>query len=757
MLSNLSSKDTRMSMIVVLKYSLILCWLGWAVFYSMAASINIPTTHLDGAFQTASGLYRLDAGQFPGENFYPYLGIGPLLSLYPFFKVFGANISASVFSAQLVVLLIGVLSTAFIWQLIWRPKSTITSLTAGSILFLAPIGASIYFSLSLPDWMIQSSSPGNSLRPVRVVAPYIVSIIYYYFIFHIDLAQKKFILSGLLTGSILLWSNDFAIPSAGLFAFFILINALGCNELQIKNVLVYFIATILSWIMLIALVTHGHPVELLRYNFLDVAQDQWWFFGPYGESTRIFNYQQLNRLFSQQNYHPLLILFVVTILAIRTRLVEHALLLWIGCVLFAGGVVASVGGHLSEYFGGFYFWGAMVVFTGFFHFIWIGFSKLFSHRSLIILIASLIALGLSIFLTINALSHYKSELSNAKNDSNRFFAPELGGYLTREWSDYIDLARNSNELVVVEEYWGLWSATRKTFSSWPVDSVIHALGETRKVAAKGLQRADIIISTRSSISPEWQPWNLSQNYWFYENLLSDWVAYRVSPTTIVWKKHKREQLRLFKAVDCTVVSINGLPSLILTVADTGFYEIDMQYKFFGNGRFLTMIRNNISFGGDANGYVSIDPKATSVKFPVYFEKAGAVTLDTKIVGNIDFNFDIKSCAAKHIPIMGNDILRIPGTFDDSFFLTDSNWLHGIARRWAGFFVPNTTNFAEKYKKGRFVKFIDGESREIMLADPSGLYLNIYLSGEPLDPEKVGLPTQHIVIDKVDHNPKEGGK
>ena len=385
MLKNLRFINSPVSVIIFLNLSIILCWMGWAVFYSLSAAINIPTFHLDGAFQTASGLYRLDSGQIPGKDFYPYLGIGPLLVLYPFFKAFGANISASVFSAQLVVLLIGMLSTALIWQLIWRPKSFVTSLAVGSVLFLTPFAVSIFLSQPLPVWMEFGVSPGNSLRPIRAAAPYLIVIAYYFFIFRINKPQKKYILSGLLTGSVLLWSNDFAIPSAGLFAIFVFITALRCREFLIKNSLFYLVATIISWMTFLTFATYGHPMELLKYNFLDVAQDQWWFFGPYGESTRIFYLQKLTRIFSQENYIPLLVLALMAVLASITRLIEHVLLLWIGVVLFAGGVAASVGGHLGHYFGAFYFWGMTAIYVGMFRLAWLGMRKLSdkvtSHKS----------------------------------------------------------------------------------------------------------------------------------------------------------------------------------------------------------------------------------------------------------------------------------------------------------------------------------------------------------------------------------------
>ena len=56
--------------------------------------------------------------------------------------------------------------------------------------------------------------------------------------------------------------------------------------------------------------------------------------------------------------------------------------------------------------------------------------------------------------------------------------------------------------------------------------------------------------------------------------------------------------------------------------------------------------------------------------------------------------------------------------------------------------------------GRIVKFGDGTSRKIIRADTNGSYLNIYLSGEPLDTGKVGLPNKFVVVDKASHDPKE---
>ena len=51
---------------------------------SWKASLYSPTFHIDGAFQTAAGLFKMKSGQVPGIEFFPYLGIGPIVLLYPF-------------------------------------------------------------------------------------------------------------------------------------------------------------------------------------------------------------------------------------------------------------------------------------------------------------------------------------------------------------------------------------------------------------------------------------------------------------------------------------------------------------------------------------------------------------------------------------------------------------------------------------------------------------------------------------------------
>ena len=217
MLSPMSKMGRRF--LFFLKIGIILCGVAWAVFYSLAQAVNLPVQHIDGAFQTASGLYRLDAGQFPGRDFLPYLGVGPLFILYPFFEWFGANLAASVIATHLTCLLFALLSTGFIFHLVWRPKSFLTSMVISTLLILTtgtwalvpncPAIEKLYcvFRHHIGVWRYV---PGHSLRPIRAALPYLSAIVLYFFILRIHSTRLKYLSAGILAGFVLLWSNDFS-------------------------------------------------------------------------------------------------------------------------------------------------------------------------------------------------------------------------------------------------------------------------------------------------------------------------------------------------------------------------------------------------------------------------------------------------------------------------------------------------------------------------------------------------------------------
>lgn len=243
----------------------------------------------------------------------------------------------------------------------------------------------------------------------------------------------------------------------------------------------------------------------------------------------------------------------------------------------------------------------------------------------------------------------------------------------------------------------------------------------------------------SDSSPDWQPWNLSQNFWFYGELLRQWTPYALSPMTVVWQRraHPREEESLLCQLDARGLTID---------ADRpGFLGVKLDYSFAHQGRHLLMVRNELSHAADAAGYVSINPDGHAVEFPVYASQSGSNRMDIKVVGDDNYQLELKTCSARRMAKFAEEVLHEPGTAPDAFFLTDSNWNRGVARRWAGFFVPNVPEFSEKYREGLRVALSSGDSRRIIRVAPVGGYLNIYLDGEPLDAEEVGLPSKLRIL------------
>ena len=143
---------------------------------------EVPTWHMDGAFQTASGLYRLADGQWPGRDFFPYLGIAPVLVLYPVFALLGGELTDTVFAARFVALLtfeavVGILAVLVAGR---RPLRALAWGAAGAALLV--VVAELVAPGLWGAWnglLGAAALPGNSLRPIRGFAPYLLAAVAY--------------------------------------------------------------------------------------------------------------------------------------------------------------------------------------------------------------------------------------------------------------------------------------------------------------------------------------------------------------------------------------------------------------------------------------------------------------------------------------------------------------------------------------------------------------------------------------------------
>jgi len=79
-----------------------------------------------------------------------------------------------------------------------------------------------------------------------------------------------------------------------------------------------------------------------------------------------------------------------------------------------------------------------------------------------------------------------------------------------------------------------------------------------------------------------------------------------------------------------------------------------------------------------------------------------------------------------------------------FNLTDANWKNGISIKETGFFVSKTKDLDSTLKVGDLLEFYGSGFRKITRLSGNDKYLNIYVSGQKLNPETDGYPNEVII-------------
>jgi peptidoglycan/LPS O-acetylase OafA/YrhL len=81
----------------------------------------------------------------------------------------------------------------------------------------------------------------------------------------------------------------------------------------------------------------------------------------------------------------------------------------------------------------------------------------------------------------------------------------------------------------------------------------------------------------------------------------------------------------------------------------------------------------------------------------------------------------------------------------AYNLTDNNWVNGVGINLTGFIVSNSLANIDKYQVGKFVRFVNGDNRQIIRVQQVQKYLNIFASGEPLNGKQIGYPNTIEVL------------
>jgi hypothetical protein len=642
------------------------------VLLSLAKSLELPTYHLDGAFQTASGEYRLKDLQFPGRDFFPYLGTGPILLIFPFFILAGGNLFASVFASHLTTYLIFLISSFFVYLCCFKKYRPFTVIALFVFLVLiccldssnidiGKIQISKLINVGFGEWI----NPGNSLRPLRASLAYAAGITIWSVINLNWSVRVKMLAAGCALGGLTsVWSNDYALPTLTISVIFICFWGLR-QRIGIQYLMYFLLSLFCSYILVGQLITSGNLLSLVKYN-LDVAGDQFWYFGPWSRETRIFSVWDLLNALNQQGifFHVVvlgLLFSTCRLLSVRLKFdYNFALLLVVGLILFSGGLVATLGGHSGPYFLSFRRWAYMVDFVLFY--------KIMASRGIPVLGSDnplwrkrLIALrngksvrdcgvllisGLSIFSLVFSSYLFSNEFSRLSNSSDFYHEAKLGGFLD---TNFIQLKTLKGSLF--EEYFGVAGTFRGPNKALKVDSVIHALGHQREIMDKYLasQPPHNVITTNPLMTSAWSSWNISANYFLYRELFTKYVISNVTKNTITWTPSPPP--RRISPISCKVKD----NKVYLGVSSPKLLQITLTSDMSGLSRgSFYMIRNNINTPESANGYLALNPHKEIHEFPVLASSRNHI-LDVKVISNKKniSNKVLSKCRAGEIVLTDN--------------------------------------------------------------------------------------------------------
>jgi hypothetical protein len=259
-------------LLATLTFGAIITALGNALFFDGYAA--------DGAFQLLNPLRRLMEGQVIGRDFSFFHGVGVPFIHLPFYILFGQGLFGEELTRWLVSPLLFILS-AFCVFYVWRRRFAfalimsvvVTGLGMILIPFLVlPITSILGVRSVVPVFLLAVLLNQRRLsRPIFKRAPKFILPLTWY-----ELASGALLAAGLLCGT------EFGVAAILAFAIARVAYPVEKGErtqlrwLSLARTGVSFAVVLLA---ALEIITMGHPLEPLRYAFIDIPTDQFWYFG----------------------------------------------------------------------------------------------------------------------------------------------------------------------------------------------------------------------------------------------------------------------------------------------------------------------------------------------------------------------------------------------------------------------------------------------------------------------------------------------
>jgi hypothetical protein len=667
---------------------------------------------IDGAFQTISTLKRLSAGQIPFVDFFPYLGLIASSLPYPGYVLGGGTtLFASTLSSYATVAVSCGLATLFIFRM-----NRIGIVYA--VITLALIYAATRFLLL---------DPGNSLRQLRALLPF-VSAALIYFILDPDRINERrssfreTFVWGLCLSFAPLWSNDFGAATVIGFAltWILLIADWKKRPLSSAGALALMLAVATAGAVLILATVSSVPNW---WRFLPGAADyQFWYFGAWGETKQLLGIADLKYLLFMPSgmiiqSAALSALSVLSILARQLssrQSVGDRLSFAIAISSFGGCLAAQVGGHIT-----FEYWHASRLASGSILAIE-AYKWAASFPFLAGLVANvrerlwrdgffrlkpidlLVALACLALILPSAGAAVRAAQRSDRSAEGEIARDRLGGFPRNDareiacfsrLGDLLDRAGIPSDRRMASSYLSALNLAARADQPMQVDSIIHLLGDdfrTRNLAMLREAQPPLFTTIAASYSP-WERWNERTVWPFFEYVYDNYEPVFRSEQHIVWLRkaaadatsvvgdpHSEPTCKIEQkgprdvALTVSAPDIRE-PSWVILSADQKVRRTDTGF-IDRLSRPILMVDEGpeyvfTEFGGASAHRYGVNANSPRLEIPVVVEPGKDKTIDLVVEPTRGWGVTVEACkATQRMPQVAEPVERIPMLGDCQAFL-----------------------------------------------------------------------------------------
>jgi len=728
--------------------------------------LNLDYIPFNGAFQTFNPVRRILAGEIPGRDFNPYLGLGVTYLTTLFTWLFGGNFAACQFGIYAITLSLHFLVLCVLFFCCGFTRKCSLLGAALAILILS-------FIFENFRWVNEIVGPGTSNLNLRSALPFLSSLVLLFFWKVLPQSKLIYLGIGFLIGLQPLWSNDYGIPSAFNLIIVTIVYAIAYEKKsRLSKIFLTVISAPIAFYLAGMFLTQGHFFPWLESNFKGVAGDQLWYYLWFNNYNKIF---AIKDFFN----HPILIVFScfylgsIVIIIVRGYLrryqVKYLILIYISFTVYLAGILSSVGGTLSiRYF-------LLSAIASFFtvplsiyllapwsinsFFLRINphnLSPLFCRFLLLIYLAAP-AIHLASYATYRPLPSWEKGFIKVE---------ELGGWLSPKWKDSVEIANHLKQKLentppqqkMLSTYSTGMDIIVGAINPTKIDYIIHALGE--KARKQYLNQWQAFQPQYITILREdaywWETWARRSNWWFYREFIQNYQLVEATFYNLIWQRLEQPKNLENLQASCQVIPKSknlvqlmiNTPKTDLKQPTTYYVDLTLNYYLKVQSTFIPLIgqrglvnlieaktATKKSIGQAGNYSYGLPPNHSNWHIPLEHKIGTNSILLMKAYPEKRADLTVKSCQAK-ILVPLDDFALTSQIMPSN--LNNKNWKNGILLnsqpKQTSVIIDDDKILSKLYPQ-MDLEFAGSGSRPILKIQDS----QVWLKGEPLDPETDGYP------------------